>query len=126
MKTIKKITGVFVFLFFSQVILLAQKPSTGNVNQIAAGIVERLDKDVALTDSQKVAILEHAKVFTAKSQSTKNMANNDATRLQRRNHVQEYKSALNSILTDEQKEMIVKKREERREAVVEKYTLSQK
>lgn len=126
MKTIKKITSVFVFLFFAQIILFAQKSSTGNVNQIAAGIVEKLDKDVALTDSQKVLILEHAKAFAAKSQSTKNMANNDATRSQRRNHVQEYKSALNSILTDEQKELIVKKRQERREAAIEKYTSSQK
>lgn len=126
MKTIKKITGVFVFLLFSQVISLAQMPSTGNVNQIAAGIVERLDKEVALTDSQKVVILEHAKVIAAKSQSIRNMANNDATRQQRSNHVQEYKSALNNILTDEQKVLIVRKRQERREAVVEKYTSSQK
>jgi len=101
MKTIKKITGVFIFLFFLQAMLFAQKPPTGNVNQIAAGIVERLDKDVALTDSQKVVILEHAKVFAAKSQSTRDLANNDATRLQRRNHVQEYKSALNAVLTEE-------------------------
>lgn len=126
MRTIKKITGIFIILFLFQALLFAQKPSTENVNQIAAGIVERLDKDVALTDSQKVVILQHAKVFAAKSQNTQHMANNDATRSQRRNHVQEYKSALNSILTDEQKELIVKKRQERREAVVKKYTSSQK
>ncbi len=126
MKTIKEITGVLVFLFLTQIILLAQKSSTGNVNQIAAGIIEKLDKDVALTDSQKVVILEHAKVFAAKSQSTKNMANNDATRMQRQNHVQEYKSALNETLTHEQQEMLVKKQEERREAVVKKYSSSVK
>lgn len=125
MKTIKKFTGVFIFLFFVQ-IMFAQKPSTGNVNQIAAGIVERLDKDVALTDSQKVVILQHAKVFAAKSQSTKNMANNDATRLQRKTHVQEYKSALNAVLTEEQQEILVKKREERRDAAMKKYTSTEK
>ena len=124
MKTIKKITGVFIFLFFFQAMLFAQKPPTENVNQIAAGIVERLDKDVALTDSQKVVILQHAKVFTAKSQSTKNMANNDATRLQRKNQVEEYKAALNAILTDEQKEILEKKLEEHREAVVKKFSSS--
>jgi len=126
MNSIKKITGVFIFLFYLQTMLFAQKTSMENVNQIAAGIVEKLHKDVALTDSQKVVILKYAKVFAAKSQSTRNMANNDATRMQRKNHVQEYKSALNAVLTDEQKEMLVKKREERREAVVKKYTTTQK
>lgn len=126
MKTIKKITGVFVFLFLSQVILYAQKSSKGNVNQIATGIVETLDKEVALTDSQKVVILEYAKVFATKSQNTRNMTNNEVTLQQRKSNVQEYKSAINAVLTDQQKEMLVKRREERRAGVVNKYTSSEK
>lgn len=126
MKTTQKITGVFIFLLLSQVTLYAQKTQADDAGRIAEGIVERLDKDVILTDSQKVVILEHAKVFAVKSQSTQNLTNNDATRMQRRNHVQEYKAAINEVLTNEQKEMLAKKREERREAVVKKYTSSQK
>lgn len=126
MNTIKKITGVLVFIFFTQVILLAQKTSTKNVDQIAAGIVEKLSKEVALTDSQKVVILEHAKAFALKSQNTKNLSNNEVTLMQRKSNVQEYKAAINEVLTNEQKEMLVKKHEERREAVVKKYTTTQK
>ena len=86
--------------------------------------MERLDREVVLTDSQKVVILEHAKTLAVKSQNTRSMANTDAVLLQRKSDVQEYKKALDAILTDEQKEALIKKRDERREAIAKKYTLS--
>lgn len=125
MKTTKKTaTGVCIFLLFFQAGVYAERPASEDVNHIATRIVERLDRDVALTDSQKVVILEYAKVFAIESQNTRSMTNTDAVLLQRKSNVQEYKKALDTILTDEQKETLILKQEKCREAVVKKYTLS--
>ena len=104
--------------------VFSKKTSSADIGSIATGIVERLDREVVLTDSQKVVILEHAKTLAVKSQNTRSMANTDAVLLQRKSDVQEYKKALDAILTDEQKEALIKKRDERREAIAKKYTLS--
>lgn len=128
MKTILKITGLLAALFLLQaVVFAADKPTAEEIiNTAALGIVERLNRDVALTDSQQVVLLEHAKVLTAAMQSTADKFTNDAIRLQRRTYVLQYKAALNSILTDEQKEMLERKREEKREAIVKKYASIEK
>ncbi|OJV37527.1 MAG: hypothetical protein BGO29_03540 [Bacteroidales bacterium 36-12] len=125
MKTSTKICVILtLMLLFICSTVFSQKTSSADVSSIATGIVERLDSDVVLTDSQKVVILEHAKTLAVKSQNTRSMANTDAVLLQRKSDVQEYKKALDAILTDEQKEALIKKRDERREAIVKKYTLS--
>jgi hypothetical protein len=127
MKTILKITGLLAALFLLQaVVFAADKPTDEKISNNAAVIVERLNRDVALTDSQQVVLLEHAKVLTVAMQSTADKFTNDAIRLQRRTYVQQYKAALNSILTDEQKEMLERKREEKREAIVKKYASIEK
>lgn len=126
MKTLKMLTIVVVFLAFSQVILFSQTVSRPNVNEVATGIVDRLDKVVLLTDSQKVVLLVHAKVLAAKTQNTRAMENNHSVVSQRKRNVQEYKQALNSILTDEQKGLLVKIQYERRESVVKKFSSTQK
>lgn len=107
MKTISKITGLLAALFLLQsVVFAADKPTDEKISKIAAGIVERLNRDVALTDSQQVVLLEHAKILTAAMQSTADKFTNDAIRLQRATYVQQYNAALDSLLTDEQKEML--------------------
>ena len=127
MKTILKITGLLAALFLLQaVVFAADKPTDEKISNNAAVIVERLNRDVALTDSQQVVLLEHAKVLTVAMQSTADKFTNDAIRLQRRTYVQQYKAALNSSLTDEQKEMLERKREEKREAIVKKYASIEK
>lgn len=122
MKTLKMITVLFVFLILPLSILFSQSVPIANVNEIAIGIVERLDKVVLLTDSQKVELLVHAKVYAAKTRITRAMVNSHSVVWQRKLDVQEYKLALNSILTDEQKDLLVKQLYERREAVVKRFS----
>lgn len=101
-----------------------EKGNNRSVNDIAESIVAKLNQEVVLTDSQKVIVKQHAKIFVSKTQNTNELDNSDSTRTLRKSYIQEYKAALDAVLTEEQKALLVKKQEERRDAAMDKYTSS--
>jgi len=106
MKTPKVLTAIIAILLFSNFLFAGSPENTKSY------MVEKLCKDIVLTDSQKVIIEAKADIFDAILQSgvpTKD--NNDLIQAFRG-----YKAALDSLLTGAQKEQLIQKHNARRDA----------
>lgn len=103
MKKFKLIGAVIVVLVVSNLVL-AVSPLSGNTNNFATLMVEKLDKDVQLTDSQKNVIKKKANTFITTMQN----ANSKTTEKEKFNFKKqasdEYEALLDSLLTSDQKE----------------------
>lgn len=120
MKTPKLIMALIAILLFTN-LLFAGNPVKYNADYLANLMVEKLSRDIMLTDSQKTAILAKAKEYAEKRQnsdSQKNSVDEDETKKQAS---QQYKAALESILTSEQKAQLTTKQSERRDSISNKY-----
>lgn len=119
-RLIMAVAATFVCLNFT----FAVNPQKATPETIAASMVSELDKDVALTDSQKTIILSRAKLFVVGVQnvnaSTK--SNIDENIESKKVLAFDYAMVLDSILTINQKEQLQLKRDERKQAAINKYT----
>jgi len=120
MKTPKVFTVFFVIILFTNV-LYAGNSSQGNTDDKANKMVERLSKDIALTDSQIVIIRAKAKAYRIKFEESNKITNQKDFVLKKIKTSKEYRMALDSILTNNQREQLTIKQEERREAILSKY-----
>jgi len=104
--------ATIAILMFSN-LAFAVKPLTGDATDFAKNKVKQLNKMVALTDSQKVIIEKKAHEFGMK------ILNRDSTTYQvfSPQYKQEYKMAIDSILTSDQKAQLAQKQLERRNAI---------
>ena len=114
MKTLKLIMAFIAILFFTNLLF------AGNPENFATKKVAKLCKDIVLTDSQKVIIQAKAKVFAIKVQNASSLTNNTEKTSILNQAGQEYKTALDSVLTTEQKTQLVTKRNERRDIIMNK------
>jgi len=112
MKKVKLLTALIAVLLFSN-LMFAINPLTGNVDDFAKNKVKQLNKMVALTDSQKVIVERKAHEFGMK------MLNRDSVTYEvfSPQYKQEYKMAIDSILTSDQKVQLAQKQLERKNAI---------
>jgi Spy/CpxP family protein refolding chaperone len=121
MKTPKLISALIAIFLFSN-LLFAGNPVKGNPDNIASKMVEKLSKDVTLTDAQKTALQTKAKEFAAKRQQA-NALTNEADKLAiKKKASDEYKAAIDSICTPEQRAQITQKKEDRKKNSSDKFT----
>lgn len=119
MKTLKLIILFIIPIVFTG-ILQAGNPSNMKAEDRAKVIVEKLCKDVALTDSQKVAIEIKAKEFMVKMDNSNKQKTKEVKHAQKKEASSSYRAALDSILTFEQKDQLMLKQNERKEAIITK------
>jgi len=113
MKT-TKITITVCAVILGMGLLLAQKPTDkGKNNELIELIVEKLNADVQLTDSQKTAIREYTITFIGKMESS-HLKTNEKERFTSKEQASlEYELMLENILTNDQKEQRNTKMKER-------------
>jgi hypothetical protein len=121
MKTPKLMTAFIAILLFSN-FLYAVKPLTGNVTDFENIKLMQLSRYINLTDSQKVLVKAKANEYGMKILNKDSITYKASLPLAR----QEYNTAIDDILTNEQKALIDKKRNERRNAAISKYNNNNK
>ena len=124
MKTIKLVTVLMVTVLFSN-LSTAANPQKGGADNKAGVLVEKLSKDIVLTNHQKKEITEKAKVFMTDVEKVKSSTDNEEKKLTKERIGKAYNMALDSILTNEQKEQLLVKQNERKEALIKKYQTQQ-
>ena len=118
LRLIMAVAATFVFLNFT----FAVNPQKATPETIAASMVSELDKDVALTDSQKIIILSRAKLFVVGVQNANAKSNIDENIESKKVLAFDYAMVLDSTLSIKQKEQLQLKRDERKQAAINKYT----
>jgi len=116
MKTPKLMTAFIAILLFSN-FLYAVKPLTGNVRDFENTKLMQLSLYVNLTDSQKVLVKAKANEYGMKILNKDSITYEAVLPLAK----QEYKIAIDGILTNEQKALIAKKQNDRQNAAISKY-----
>ena len=113
MKTTKFILAL-IAISFSVNILFAGNPKKGENDKLANDMLSKLCKDIVLTDSQKIVIVQKLNNFLQNRQDA-NVKSNDKEKAQYKKESYEmYKIALDSLLTNEQKITLENKRIERK------------
>jgi len=120
MKTAKIITLIISVLLLSNV-LNATTPPKINAESKANMMVDRLSKDFVLTDIQKSEINAKAKIFIEKINNANEIKDRNKLIFTKKGIYNEYKIALDSILTDEQRVQLSAKQEERENLIISKY-----
>lgn len=121
MKKLKLIMAV-ITAFVCLNLAFAVKPKNESPENIAISMVSKLDKDVALTDSQKVIILSKAKLFVVSIRNS-NVKSNIEEKIEMKSALcSDYELGLDSLLTTSQKEQLQLKRDERRQTSINKNT----
>ena len=116
MKTFQFIIAISAILLFSN-LLSAKNPLSGTADDFTKRKLMQLTRDITLTDSQKALIETKAKTFAVKIINKDSIAYYTAFP----QAAKDYKAAIDSILTPEQKTQIVQKQTERREAAIAKF-----
>jgi hypothetical protein len=101
--------------------MYAEKPLIENPENIATIMIEKLGYDVQLSDSQKMIIKLKAKEFVVKMKTGNSVSNEKDKFSYKKQASNQYHAALDSILTDNQKEQIKLKIAEREVATQKKY-----
>ncbi|MBN1462592.1 MAG: hypothetical protein JXQ69_01390 [Paludibacteraceae bacterium] len=119
MKTVQKITFISLMFIVTSFTFGAQ-PKSVNAKVTSQKMLEKICKDVQLTDSQKIAIQKKAEVFIVKLQEANKLTNPEAQEIQKIQIKQAYKMGVDSILTESQKTILQEKRELRKAEYVSK------
>lgn len=113
MKKIKLITAVVAALVCMNFVF-AVSPLKGNADKLAAIMVEKVNADVQMTDSQKTIMLVKAKEFAITMQIANSKTSKDEKSFIKKDAYQKYNMSLDSLLTDEQRNQLKVKRTERK------------
>jgi len=120
MKTPKLILAVFAIFLFAN-LSFGANPNKFTNEQIAQKMIDKLSKDIVLTDSQKVAIktkaLESVQKHAASNSKTDKKQKNEL----RKQSFQEYMSFLSAVLTDEQKQQLKNKHIEKTGVTIKEF-----
>jgi len=112
---IPAIISVFIF---STLAFAVNSNQDGNTKNIADNLVSNLCSDVNLTDSQKLVVVKNAKEYELKLQNI-SQESNKKLKSEIMNHaILEYRTVIDSVLTQEQKEVQKTKRIQRYETVL--------
>jgi|GEM_PF-3566356 len=93
----------------------------GNPENLGSKMIEKLNKDVQLTDSQKVILQVKATDFALKMQNAKSQTNTADISAIKKQANQEFKTCMDSLLTNDQKAKLTIRKNERRQAIIKKY-----
>jgi hypothetical protein len=104
-KLILAIIAIFLFSNFS----FGANPNNFTDAQVAQKMIDKLSVDIVLTDSQKVVIKTKALEFAQKRTNSNSKKDRKEKNAIRKQSFQEYMSFLSSVLTEEQKQQLVKK-----------------
>ena len=115
MKKVKLLTALIAVLLFSNLVF------AGNPEILASKMVEKLNNDVQLTDSQKVVLQLKAKEFAVKIRNANSQSNNADKSTSKKQANLEYKTSLDSVLTNDQKTKLNTRITERRQVIIKKY-----
>lgn len=114
MKSIRFFVVFTLFVLFP-VAFFAADPET-----ISNKMVTTISNNVTLTDSQKAAIKIKAIIFVRKIQSSDSNKSIEEKIKEHRRFTDEYRMALDSILTTEQKEQLKQKQDEHKQTTLDK------
>jgi hypothetical protein len=78
-------------------------------------MVTKLSNDIALTDSQRVVIQAKANDFAVKMQNANSLTNADAKTTTKKQALSDYKTFLESVLTNDQKQQLTLKQNNRKQ-----------
>ena len=113
----KKLIMICISTAIFSSILFAGQPLTGNVTDFVNCKLMQLNWDITLTDSQIVLVKAKANEYGTKVLNKDSITCQEVLPLA----TQEYKIALDSILTNEQKAQILQKQNDRENAAKLKY-----
>lgn len=120
MKPTKHIMALIAIFFFSG-ILNAGTPKILSREERANNIIAKISRDITLTDSQKTAIVAKSVVYEAKVDEANTITNRVDLVLRKKQISEEFDTALDSILSADQREELKSKQEERRNAIISKH-----
>jgi hypothetical protein len=117
-----------VLLLMSIAINFMAYPQTVKSKATTRGnqMINKLSKDIALTDSQKVAINARMSKLETQQENQKKIASDSSNTTFGNGGKVAYKEMMDSILTPEQVSILRAKQDERRKAFVEQYKKSSK
>jgi len=116
-----KLVIVFSFILMITAVLNAVNDNSNSTSKRADLMIEKMSKDIQLTDSQRVVLKTSAKaMFVKRDEADKKAANNEGID-QKRTAFTEYELVLNAVLTTVQKDSLQIKQNERRQSVENKF-----
>lgn len=119
MRKIKLISVIILVMIISDLVF-AGNTLKKDVDNLATIMIEKLNADVILTDSQKVIMHAKAKEFISAMQNSNKNTDKENKSSAKKEAYQKYKASLDSLLTDEQKTQLQKKRSEQKAADIRK------
>lgn len=93
-------------------LLFAGNPQDGNDN-LANLLIDKMSKDIILSDSQKVIVKKKIKTFIVKMQNAHTLSNNSEKYALKKQAELDYQFSLDSVLTGAQREQMKVKMLER-------------
>jgi len=116
MKTSKLTTAIIAIFLFSNLLFAGNPKTSGAEDNLADMLIEKMGKDVTLTDSQKVVVKQKLKKYIVKMQNAHVLNNNDEKLAQKKQVANEYQLSLDSILTPTQHQQLQLKNKDREDA----------
>jgi hypothetical protein len=113
MKKLKLITAVIAVLTLSNLISAAN-PKNGKSDNLADLVIEKLNKDVQLTDSQKIILIKRFNVFVNKMDEANNKSTEKDKFNSKKQYSDDYEIVLDSVLSSNQKQQLSIKIAERK------------
>ncbi|OJV36329.1 MAG: hypothetical protein BGO29_03920 [Bacteroidales bacterium 36-12] len=114
MKTFKLLVAYVAIFLGINVLFADDQPPKVNKTELATLMVEKLEIDIVLTDSQKVAIQKIAEDYLNKRQNAARSKTVEVAHSMRIEAEATYKAAVDNLLTEEQQTTLQVKREEAR------------
>ena len=102
MKKLKLITACMAVLLCSNLVFAA-KPSTLSMDSIINPMINYLDNDVKLTNSQKVILIKSANNYALSLLTARGMNKSDDSYISMRVASEKYNAVVDSLLTSNQK-----------------------
>jgi len=116
MKTPKLITAIIAIFLFSNLLFAGDPNTTNSDDKLADLLITKMEKDVILTDSQKLVVKQKLKIYIVKMQNAHALSNQDEIFSKKSLATNEYQSSLDSILTPSQNQQLNLKFKERENA----------
>jgi ABC-type molybdate transport system ATPase subunit len=108
MKTTKLLTAIIAIFLFSN-FSYAANPNKLTDEQVTQKLVDKLSNDIVLTDSQKVVIKTKALEYVQKRADSNSKKDKKEKSKLLKQSFQEYMNFLSMVLTEEQKQELIKK-----------------
>jgi len=106
MKKIKFLVAVIAVLLFSNLLFAGNPKTSGSEYNLADLLIEKMGKDIILTDSQKLVVKAKLKTYIVKMKNAHALTNGDERLSKKEQASNEYQSSLDSILTPAQNQQL--------------------